>query len=52
MAQIINFPEISFYGGCPRCGENSGYLNVLSDQFVVCDRHQVYWWIGAATMKS
>jgi hypothetical protein len=46
MAKIINFPTISYFGGCPKCGGNDGYLNVRSAHFCVCDRHGLWWHIG------
>lgn len=46
MAKIINFPTISYFGSCPKCGRNDGYLNVRSVHFCVCDRHGFRWHIG------
>ncbi len=34
-------------GSCPTCGDTDGFLNVGSNHYGTCDKHQVYWWIGA-----
>ena len=34
-------------GGCPHCGRNDGWLNVGRDEWVVCNRHQVKWFMGS-----
>jgi hypothetical protein len=46
MAKTINFPTISYFGGCPKCGGNDGYLNVIDDQYCVCDRYRYRWYVG------
>ena len=37
----------SYFGGCPECGGNDGYLNIGSSHWFYCDRHRVKWWVGA-----
>lgn len=36
----------SYYGGCPECQGNDGYLNVYKVHWMVCHQHRVKWWIG------
>ena len=35
-----------YFGGCPECGENNGYLNVNRSHWSVCDAHRTKWLIG------
>jgi len=35
-----------YFGGCPECGGQSGYLNVGGNHWAVCDAHKVKWPIG------
>ena len=35
-----------YYGGCPECHGNDGFLNVNRDHYFVCHEHGVYWPIG------
>ncbi len=38
-AAIISFPEPNYFGDCPVCGRNDGYLNSLSlDKIGRCGR--------------
>ena len=36
-----------YFGGCPVCGGNDGYLNIRATHICVCDAHQTCWQIGA-----
>jgi hypothetical protein len=36
-----------YFGGCPECGGNDGYLNIRSTHICVCDAHLTCWQIGA-----
>ena len=47
MNNIITFPTIDFFGGCPKCGRRDGYLNVESDHWFYCERHRTKWWAGS-----
>ncbi len=35
-----------YFGGCPECGENNGYLNVNRSHWCVCDAHRTKWLVG------
>ena len=42
---ILNDP--SYFGGCPECGSNDGYLNLHRAHWFVCHAHRKRWLIGA-----
>ena len=44
--------EIDYFGGCPECGTNDGYLNVGREHWFVCDKHKTKWWIGSNLFSS
>ena len=35
-----------FFGGCPRCGREDGYLNVGRAHWFVCHKHRTRWLRG------
>ena len=35
-----------YFGGCPKCGESDGHLNVGRNHWAVCDTHKTTWPIG------
>ncbi len=35
-----------YWGVCPRCKRNDGYLNIRRVHWFVCHRHRVRWWGG------
>lgn len=37
----------TYFGGCPACAGNDGFLNVERNHFMVCHAHRVRWWIGS-----
>ena len=41
-----------YFGGCPECGDSSGYLNVGRDHWAVCDEHRTAWNFGANLFSS
>ena len=41
-----------YFGGCPECGKNDGYLNVERVHVCLCDEHQVFWRIGENLFSS
>ena len=49
-AQQITTNE--YFGGCPECGETSGYVNIERSHYGRCDEHKVYWPIGANLFSS
>ena len=36
----------AYFGGCPECGDTSGYLNIGREHWFVCDKHKTKWCIG------
>lgn len=36
-----------YFGGCPSCGRNNGYLNYHSDHWFVCREHRTRWLAGS-----
>ena len=49
MSNVIEFkPKADpYFGVCPHCQSNDGYLNIGPDEWFVCHRHQVKWLIGS-----
>ena len=41
-----------YFGGCPECGKNDGYLNVGKDHVFICDEHKTAWCAGANLFSS
>ena len=39
--------EIDYFGGCPLCGKNVGYLNLGPSHWFVCHEHRTKWWGGS-----
>jgi hypothetical protein len=35
-----------YFGGCPRCGDSEGYVNVGGNHWFRCDRHKTKWCAG------
>ena len=46
-SNIIPFPTIDYFGGCPKCGRHDGYVNVQSEHWFYCTRHRTKWCIGS-----
>jgi hypothetical protein len=40
-------PFTDYWGDCPTCGLNDGFINVEQHHFYVCHAHKAYWWIGS-----
>ena len=36
-----------YFGGCPQCGRNDGYMNIGREHWFVCNRHKTKWLIGS-----
>lgn len=36
-----------YFGGCPHCGANHGFLNVGRAHWIACDTHKTKWCIGS-----
>ena len=51
-ATIIPFPTIDYFGGCPKCGQHNGYLNVEREHWFYCERHRTKWCFGENVFSS
>ena len=54
MGEVIRLPgeraaitTDAYFGGCPHCGANDGYMNVEREHWCVCDKHKTKWRIGS-----
>lgn len=41
-----------YWGACPECGENDGFLNIHKEHWFVCHRHKVKWLVGTNLLSS
>lgn len=41
-----------YFGGCPICRKNDGFLNVGSEHWFVCHKHRTKWCIGSSLFTS
>jgi hypothetical protein len=41
-----------YFGCCPKCGGNDGYLNVAQSHWQVCDKCKIKWPIGFGLFSS
>ena len=54
-SNVVPFPKTEtdtvttdqYFGGCPYCGGNDGYLNVERGHWFMCDRHKTKWCAGS-----
>jgi ssDNA-binding Zn-finger/Zn-ribbon topoisomerase 1 len=37
----------NYFGGCPECGGNDGYVNIGRGHWFVCKKHKTHWFIGS-----
>jgi hypothetical protein len=42
----------NYFGGCPICGKNEGYINVGSDHYCICTLHKKAWYVGSNLFSS
>jgi hypothetical protein len=47
MSNVLQFPKIDYWGGCPVCRRNDGCVSVGPDHWYVCHRHKTKWLIGS-----
>ncbi|MEQ8692939.1 MAG: hypothetical protein RIC89_19155 [Pseudomonadales bacterium] len=45
--EILENASQYYFGGCPECGNNDGYMNVSSNHICVCDTHKTAWRVGS-----
>ena len=54
-SNVVPFPKTAtdtvttyqYFGGCPYCGGNDGYLNVEREHWFMCDKHRTKRLIGS-----
>jgi hypothetical protein len=44
--------KVEYFGGCPKCGLDDGYLNIGRDHWFVCHAHRRKWWVGSNLFSS
>lgn len=42
----------TYFGGCPVCGDNDGYVNIGRGHWLVCKEHRTRWFIGSNLFSS
>ncbi len=47
MNNVIKLPAPNYFGDCPKCRRNNGYLNIGRDHWFVCKKHGVKWYGGS-----
>jgi len=45
-------PEVDYFGVCPKCHKNDGYINVGKSQWFYCKEHRACWCIGVNLFSS
>ena len=45
-------PDDAYWGLCPSCHRNDGYLNLGREHWFVCHAHRVMWCIGENLFSS
>jgi hypothetical protein len=46
-------PQVNgYFGLCPECHNNDGYLDVGRDHWFFCEEHKVKWWAGSNLFSS
>jgi hypothetical protein len=45
-------PEGAYFGDCPKCGKNDGYLNVNRNHYFLCKEHKTCWGVGSNLFSS
>ncbi len=46
MTELAN-DNIPYFGGCPHCLRNDGFLNIGREHWFVCHRHKMKWCVGS-----
>lgn len=47
-----NYKNDAYFGVCPTCGDNDGYLNIHKDHWFICHEHRVRWHFGTNLFSS
>lgn len=49
---IGSLKQVDYFGGCPICGKNDGYLNVHRVHWFICHAHRTRWNAGENLFRS
>jgi hypothetical protein len=41
-----------YFGVCPTCGSNDGFVNVGSDHWFICHEHKIRWCVGSDLFEA
>jgi hypothetical protein len=41
-----------YFGGCPVCGQVTGWANIGKAHWLFCEPHRLKWWIGTNLFSS
>jgi hypothetical protein len=41
-----------YFGWCPHCRNNDGFINVGRNHWFLCQEHKTKWWAGANLFSS
>src|ERR1700733_15172311 len=52
MESDVEITVSDYFGGCPHCGANHGFLNVRAEHWIVCDAHKLKWCVGSNLFSS
>ena len=44
--------DVEFFGGCPVCGGNDGYLNIHREHWFSCSKHRFRWCWGSNLIST
>ena len=52
MGEVVEFrpaaaTTVEYFGGCPHCGRNDGYMNIGREHWFFCTRHKTKWLHGS-----
>ncbi len=47
MKKVIKLPAPNYFGDCPKCRQNNGYLNIGREHWFICRKHRVKWYVGS-----
>ena len=40
------------FGGCPKCGKTSGFINDGPELWFTCDTHRTKWHVGSGAVRT
>lgn len=44
--------DSGYFGVCPTCHKNDGYVNIGNGHWYICKEHKVMWYIGSNLFSS